>query len=273
MCNCGIWSFCLSIYFVVISGNFFLQFQYVTSMSIEVHVRTRLGLRPDPEWDPVLVVFYDIQNDWEPGHKRTGLIAIDLTHSKNLGTPVKRKVKSPSKRSPKPSPRKQPQKAKAPRLVPASPLKNFTGLSATPATRVTNNLPAMTADDNSCREFLEHCGLSPNLNITYVQREADLFHELVKLVRQVDPDFLIGYETEMSSLGYLNDRAAFLGINLLGQLARIPSSSQKRAPPTSENLSWRVTELHVGGRIVLNLWRIIKYEVSTNNNQMIIYCI
>ena len=37
-----------------------------------------------------------------------------------------------------------------------------------------------------------------------------------------DSDILIGYEVQMSSWGYLVERAAALNINLTGQLSRIP---------------------------------------------------
>ncbi len=219
-----------------------------------MHVRTRLGLKPDPEWDPVLVLFYSIHNDWQDNSITSGLIVIDVNQCKDLGTPVKRNkvTKSPVKNSPvKASPKKL-SKTKASRLVPKSPLKNFT--------MHPNTISNIPVDTDRSHSYLDHCGLSPNLSITYVAKESDLFEELVKLVKHHDPDFLIGYEIEMSSLGYLKDRAAYLGINLTGRLSRIPSHSSKQPVPTVSG-DKRETEVHVLGRIVLNLWRVVKNEV------------
>ena len=220
-----------------------------------MHVRTRLGLKPDPEWDPVLVLFYSIHNDWQANNVTSGLIVIDVNQCKDLGTPVKRSkaTKSPVKNSPvKASPKKL-SKTKASRLVPKSPLKNFTMLHP-------NTISNIPVDTDRSHRYLDRCGLSPNISITYVTKESDLFEELVKLVKHHDPDFLIGYEIEMSSLGYLKDRAAHLGINLTGRLSRIPSHSPKRPVPTASG-DKHVTEVQVLGRIVMNLWRIVKNEV------------
>lgn len=269
-------------------------------MSIEVHVRTRLGLKPDPEWDPVLVIFYSIINDWEPDDVTEGLIAIDLNSnsiddfnspsvkiSSIKKSPVHRSPaklspthKSPAKPSPtrkspaKPSPRKtsprKPQHQKSSRLAPIVSLKNF--IASGQSSSSTSSSMYQRKDGDTCHQYLDRCGLSPSISITYVQNESELFDELVKLVRRVDPDFMVGYEMELSSLGYLRDRAAYLGINLLGQLARIPSSSKKQTRPTVSNTGSLGTEPHVAGRIVLNLWRIIKHEVRTPFTCTCIHC-
>ncbi len=240
-------------------------------MSIEIHVQTRLGLKPDPEWDPVLVVCYSIQNDWEPAIQRTGLIVIDMNVCNDISSPVKHKPmksspikKSPMKSSPiKKSPMKSPKKQetiKQSRLNSTTQFKNFTNNfihDPIPSTATSNTIT------NGNDQFLQGSSLSPDLNIIYVNNESDLFDELVKLVLRVDPDFLIGYEVEMSSLGYLKDRASYLGINLSNKLGRIVTPLSKRPPPTTtNNSSGKISEPHIIGRIVLNLWRLIKHEVS-----------
>lgn len=56
---------------------------------MELHVRTRASLRPDPEFDPILALFYYIHNDWPlpssgmgggrgEDNTRLGIIAIDV---------------------------------------------------------------------------------------------------------------------------------------------------------------------------------------------------
>lgn len=71
------------------------------------------------------------------------------------------------------------------------------------------------------------CGLPPDIVITYVTSEHKLLDSLVQLVRETDPDFLIGYEVVMSSWGYLIDRAAAINVNLLNLISRMPCE-QKR---------------------------------------------
>lgn len=61
------------------------------------------------------------------------------------------------------------------------------------------------------------------MTVEYVSCERELLHRLVQLVREEDPDFLIGYEVVMSSWGYLVDRAAVLDVNLVNELSRVPS--------------------------------------------------
>ena len=60
--------------------TFFLQFQYLTIMSIEVHARTRGDLRPDPEFDSICAIFYSILNDVPPqkgDREVTGALVVD----------------------------------------------------------------------------------------------------------------------------------------------------------------------------------------------------
>jgi len=73
--------------------------------------------------------------------------------------------------------------------------------------------------------------------VTYVLSERRLLDFLVDLIRDVDPDFLIGYEVVMSSWGYLIERAAAIDVNLLNLISRMPQDSkphpQVLSPPPS----------------------------------------
>lgn len=73
------------------------------------------------------------------------------------------------------------------------------------------------------RGYLSQCGLSSEVEIKYVSSEHELLAAMVELVKEVDPDFLIGYELVMSSWGYLIDRAAALDVNLVNDISRVPS--------------------------------------------------
>lgn len=122
--------------------------------------------------------------------------------------------------------------------------------------------------------------------------EKSLFQNFMKIVYLSDPDILIGWDIQGSSLGYLAERAYQLGISLLNKISRTPdepmmldgdSNTHTEIP---ENLvselvnsdsavvedmiiedEWGRTHasgVHVGGRIVLNLWRLMRNEVKLN---------
>ena len=65
------------------------QVQHLTLLSLELHVRTRRDVRPDPEFDPICALFYYIQTDTPPlpsgKNKVTGIICVD-SGSANINT-------------------------------------------------------------------------------------------------------------------------------------------------------------------------------------------
>jgi DNA polymerase zeta len=213
-------------------------------MSVELHVRTRGGLRPDPEWDPVLIVFYYVHNDWSSDGNTLGIIAIDL--SLNIpSTPTKKPNASPSKKF---------QSSPAKILLGKQSKKRLTDDD------IENILTLIGSDDND-RPYLDHCGVSDDIHITYVADEKELFDELIKLVRGCDPDILLGYEVQMLSWGYLKARASYLGINLIGQLSRVPNMKTRVAPSGGHHMT-SSSDFNVTGRIMLSVWRSMKDEVA-----------
>lgn len=90
-------------------------------------------------------------------------------------------------------------------------------------------------------------------NIKYVSSESNLIDEFIQVMRLWDPDILIGYEIEMLSWGYLINRGNTIGINLLQKLSKIRNLDIKTI---------RNNTLEIVGRILLNLWRIVKHEIS-----------
>ena len=221
-------------------------------MSIELHIRTRGGLKPDPEWDPVLVVFYYIHKDWRGQDQLLGAIAIDLSCN-NITTPTK--MKSPKKSTPTKS---TPQKS-TPKKFKGSPAKILMGDSSKKRPDDIEDI-ANFIDSDTEHRYLEHCGISTDINITYVSNETELLTELSQLVTTHDPDILIGYETQSSSWGYLNARALELGFDLIGRISRIPST--RAAPPTRGFSRTSAAEIHIHGRVVLDIWRSMRHEVK-----------
>uniref|UniRef100_K3ZPX4 DNA polymerase n=1 Tax=Setaria italica TaxID=4555 RepID=K3ZPX4_SETIT len=125
-------------------------------------------------------------------------------------------------------------------------------------------------------------------NVDVFPEERDLLNNLISAVCSIDPDILVGWEIQLGSLGFLAERAAYLGIGLLKRISRtlphelnhprkvpVDDSSQMLAEASSaddvgdvsEN-NWSHTHasgIHAVGRIVLNLWRLMRAEVKLNN--------
>ncbi|CAI9102204.1 OLC1v1000436C1 [Oldenlandia corymbosa var. corymbosa] len=132
-----------------------------------------------------------------------------------------------------------------------------------------------------------------NCKLLVFDEEKEMLNHFVKLISLVDPDILIGWDIQAGSLGFLAERAANLGIGLLNNISRTPSQLH-RASEFSNNCDKSVADemflkpeishsvkledsmvedewgrthasgVHVGGRIVLNVWRLMRGEVKLN---------
>ncbi len=108
--------------------------------------------------------------------------------------------------------------------------------------------------------------------IHYVHREEDVLDAILKAVRYYDPDILIGFEMQKLSWSYLIRRAIRLNIKDFHiRISRIPNG--KRESSVRINLNRRPTHLEIipvpheiviAGRVMLNLWRILRSEISLN---------
>ncbi|XP_068495573.1 DNA polymerase zeta catalytic subunit isoform X2 [Phaseolus vulgaris] len=141
-----------------------------------------------------------------------------------------------------------------------------------------------------CRRNVD--GLSGSKVLVFTDEKL-LLKEFIKIVSSSDPDILMGWDIQGSSLGFLAERASHLGLGLLNNLSRTPSESLNSSEDmkTSEKEileldindtpsldccvpensviedEWGRTHasgVHVGGRIVLNVWRLIRGEVKLN---------
>lgn len=120
-----------------------------------------------------------------------------------------------------------------------------------------------------------------------------MFDYFIKFVRALDPDILMGWDVQGGSLGFLAERASHLGIGLLNSISRTPSETKMATGDleipekrTLDNIiaesalvdsviledgiiedEWGRTHasgVHVGGRIVLNVWRLMRGELKLN---------
>ncbi|OZJ05850.1 hypothetical protein BZG36_00882 [Bifiguratus adelaidae] len=113
---------------------------------------------------------------------------------------------------------------------------------------------------------IEKCGIT-GYDIKYVKDELGLFEALVDVIRLYDPDILTGYEIHNSSWGYLIERAGKIyQINLCDELSRVRMGHSSKA--TREDDAWGFREassIHVNGRHMLNIWRLMKGEINLNS--------
>lgn len=101
----------------------------------------------------------------------------------------------------------------------------------------------------------------PGLQIERFPTEKALLDAVITAVQSLDPDILMGYEVQKGSLGYLSDRAAaaYEWPTFLRELSRLPGSPSANEAPGSDQYGWQhASGLHVAGRIVLNVWRLMR---------------
>ncbi|XP_036758876.2 DNA polymerase zeta catalytic subunit isoform X2 [Manis pentadactyla] len=105
------------------------------------------------------------------------------------------------------------------------------------------------------------------LEVTYAADEKALFQEIADIIKRYDPDILLGYEIQMHSWGYLLQRAAALSVDLCQMISRVPDDKieNRFAAERDEYGSGTMSEINIVGRITLNLWRIMRNEVSLTN--------
>lgn len=101
--------------------------------------------------------------------------------------------------------------------------------------------------------------------------EVDSILKLVELMKVWDPDILAGYEIEMHSWGYLVQRGFMLELNLISLLGRVQvdnsdsRKTKKSAEREMEDLESNVRNMRISGRILLDIWRVLRHEVSTRD--------
>ncbi|PKA58464.1 DNA polymerase delta catalytic subunit [Apostasia shenzhenica] len=142
-------------------------------------------------------------------------------------------------------------------------------------------------DEKPCQ--INNYGISDG-NLFFFTEEKLLLQQFVWIITSLDPDILMGWEIQGGSLGYLAERALHLGLNLLRKISRTPFDENKGKPknPGHPELfdvlpeaamaesaldasvignEWgraHASGLHVGGRIVLNIWRLMRAELKLN---------
>ncbi|XP_067240784.1 DNA polymerase zeta catalytic subunit isoform X3 [Chanodichthys erythropterus] len=146
------------------------------------------------------------------------------------------------------------------------PLPNSDTTQITGAIVIDKDCHASSEASRSTAPFLFRSGVT-GLQVTYASDEKELFEEISNIIRKYDPDILVGYEVQMHSWGYLLQRASTLSVDLCQQLSRVPGDAKENRlmAEKDEYGADTLTEIHIIGRIVLNLWRVMKTEAALNN--------
>lgn len=237
--------------------------QMLTVMSAEVHVRTRGDLRPDPNHDPVLCIFYCLYNDVPDSlvsddsvKEVAGAIVVGPTI---LRVPSDKEVEG--------------KKAGLVRDM-EDLLKSPDFSSSAPSEDDSSALGDSSPHESSsrrrrCKGNLFHrSGVTSLEALEYVASERELIDALVRLVRKWDPDILVGFEIQMLSWGYLLQRASCLGADLHVGLSRAPMGPGASHIPSSQDGgeadASHASDVTITGRVVLNIWRIMRKELTLN---------
>ena len=156
-------------------------------MSVELHIRTRGRLRPDPECDPVLTIFYHINHDYPSqifdgqsakisAQDLVGVIAIDIENCGFQGIHVSRETKKNA------SPWKQfgKQESHASNVMPQT--------SSNQNVVVPGNHEVQSLQGSTCmpvgRGYLCGCVSGEDVKVTYVRSESELLDQLVAVVHR-----------------------------------------------------------------------------------------
>ncbi|EST07879.1 DNA-directed DNA polymerase, family B, multifunctional domain protein [Kalmanozyma brasiliensis GHG001] len=112
---------------------------------------------------------------------------------------------------------------------------------------------------------VDRLGLS-HLAVEVVEDELELFNTLIDLVRAFDPEIIVGWEIHSSSWGYIIERASKeYDFDLVPQIGRSIVHNTGRAGGKSDNYAYtQSSALRITGRHTLNLWRLMKGELTLN---------
>ncbi|GIL62894.1 hypothetical protein Vafri_17102, partial [Volvox africanus] len=94
--------------------------------------------------------------------------------------------------------------------------------------------------------------------------EAALLRAAAACLSSLDPDIVLGWDVQRHSLGYLAERAAALGLAppLLRAAGRTPGAASIKERQQDEWGLLHASGLHLTGRILLNLWRVLRGELK-----------
>ena len=193
-------------------------------LCVEVIGDTRGDLLPDPKYDRVLCVGFCFSHD-NGASRRTIALALRRDDQTNCDPPQKEYV------SPETT-------------------------SQTPTT------PVFVEVDPEPWIFGDELGVPGDVETHVFSDENALLRGFVNTVNAFDPDVLVGFEIQGESLGYLVDRGKVLGVDLVRLVSRDTNIAGANERQDDEYGRLHASGIYVTGRIVLNLWRILRGELK-----------
>ncbi|KAI8037098.1 hypothetical protein M5D96_009844 [Drosophila gunungcola] len=119
---------------------------------------------------------------------------------------------------------------------------------------------------NSAQDLLSEGrihGLDRDIEVQVVASESEAFEALLALCGRWDADIYAGYEIEMSSWGYVIDRAKHLCFNISPLLSRVPTQKVRDfVDEDREQFTDLDVEMKLCGRILLDVWRLMRSEIA-----------
>ncbi|KAL3239115.1 DNA-directed DNA polymerase [Nakaseomyces bracarensis] len=114
--------------------------------------------------------------------------------------------------------------------------------------------------DDTLKHYERYTGDVP---IMIYDNEFDMFDALTDLILLFDPDLLSGYEVHNASWGYIFERSIIIhNFNISEEISRVNVNIKNKL-----NDSWgykKSSGLHITGRYILNIWRLMRHELSVN---------
>ena len=92
--------------------------------------------------------------------------------------------------------------------------------------------------------------------------ELAMIEAFAAAIVSLDPDVIVGWEVQRSSIGYLAERSSVLNFNLLRRMSRTPDVQGSKEYLDDEYGRDHAAGLHSTGRVLLNLWRMMRSEVN-----------
>ncbi|KAA1471469.1 hypothetical protein DENSPDRAFT_837475 [Dentipellis sp. KUC8613] len=92
-----------------------------------------------------------------------------------------------------------------------------------------------------------------------VKNEVELINGLIDKVLDMDPDIVVGWEIQSMSWGYLSARGRHIGLDIGDEISRAPQVLRGNPSEWDGRTS---STFRVAGRHVLNVWRIMRVELS-----------
>ena len=94
--------------------------------------------------------------------------------------------------------------------------------------------------------------------ISVVSDENEIFLWTADLLKSLNPDIIVGYDLERLSFGYLMKRAVFLQSSFILEASRLVQKKNEKRTELSD----------LKGRILMNVWKVIRRDHSMRNYRM-----